>query len=69
MRRIGAYLSGGIDSSAVVMTMAKYASKRVRTFAVGFEEQKYSELKYARAVAEHFETDHHELVVEPGRLY
>jgi len=61
----GAYLSGGIDSSAVVMTMAKYRTERIRTFAVGFQEQRYSELEYARVVARRFDTDHHELIVPP----
>ena len=62
----GAYLSGGIDSSAVVATMVKHSSEPVRTFSVGFREAEYSELDHARIVAEQFGTDHHELVVEPG---
>jgi asparagine synthase (glutamine-hydrolysing) len=62
----GAYLSGGLDSSAVVATMVKHSSEAVRTFSVGFRETDYSELDHARVVAEHFGTDHHELVVEPG---
>src|ERR1039458_9206687 len=61
----GAYLSGGIDSSAVVMTMAKHSTERVRTFSVGFHEPKYSELDHARVIAQRFGTDHHELVVDP----
>jgi asparagine synthase (glutamine-hydrolysing) len=60
----GAYLSGGIDSSAVVATMVKHSTERVRTFAVGFREPKYSELDHARVIAQRFGTDHHELVVE-----
>ena len=62
----GAYLSGGIDSSAVVATMVKHSSVPVRTFSVGFREAEYSELDHARIVAEQFGTDHQELVVEPG---
>ena len=62
----GAYLSGGIDSSAVVATMVRHSSEPVRTFSVGFREAEYSELDHARVVAEQFGTDHHELVVEPG---
>ena len=62
----GAYLSGGIDSSAVVATMVRHSSEPVRTFSVGFREAEYSELDHARAVAEQFGTDHHELVVEPS---
>ena len=59
----GAYLSGGIDSSSVVSTMVKYSSTPVRTFAVGFEEEKYSELAFARLVARQMGTNHDEVVV------
>jgi asparagine synthase (glutamine-hydrolysing) len=59
----GAYLSGGIDSSAVVTTMVKYSSTPVRTFAVGFDEEKYSELSFARLVAGQMGTNHNEVVV------
>jgi asparagine synthase (glutamine-hydrolysing) len=61
----GAYLSGGIDSSAVVATMVKHSATPVRTFSVGFRETEYSELDHARVIAEQFGTDHQELVVEP----
>ena len=61
----GAYLSGGVDSSAIVATMVRQSSERVRTFSVGFRETKYSELDFARAIAGRFETDHHEVVVDP----
>jgi asparagine synthase (glutamine-hydrolysing) len=61
----GAYLSGGLDSSAVVATMARHSPERIRTFSVGFQEGMHSELAFARRVAECFDTDHHELVVEP----
>ena len=59
----GAYLSGGIDSSAVVAAMTRHSPGRVRTFSVGFQESNYSELDYARTIARRFETDHSELVV------
>jgi asparagine synthase (glutamine-hydrolysing) len=59
----GAYLSGGIDSSSVVSTMVKYSSTPVRTFAVGFDEEKYSELAFARLVARQMGTNHNEVVV------
>jgi asparagine synthase (glutamine-hydrolysing) len=59
----GAYLSGGIDSSAVVAAMARHIPGRVRTFSVGFEESNYSELDCARTIASRFGTDHSELVV------
>lgn len=61
----GAYLSGGLDSSAVVSTMVRHSTERVRTFSVGFRETAYSELDQARSIARQFETDHHELVIEP----
>ncbi|MDE2072987.1 MAG: asparagine synthase (glutamine-hydrolyzing) [Alphaproteobacteria bacterium] len=61
----GAYLSGGIDSSAVVAAMSRHSGARIRTFSVGFEDARYSELDHARTVASHFGTDHHELVVTP----
>lgn len=59
----GAFLSGGLDSSAIVGTMVRHSPNPVRTFSVGFEEAPYSELSHARVVAERFQTDHHELVV------
>ncbi len=59
----GAFLSGGIDSSAVVALMARHSDYPVKSFSVGFAESKYSELPYCREIAEQFRTDHHELVV------
>ena len=61
----GAFLSGGIDSSAVVGTMTRHSATPIRTFSVGFEEAQYSELAHARLVADHFGTAHTELVVTP----
>ena len=66
---IGAFLSGGVDSSAVVAFMAKHSEQPIRTYAIGFEggeaEQLYNELPYARRVAGLIGTDHHEIVVKP----
>jgi asparagine synthase (glutamine-hydrolysing) len=58
----GAFLSGGLDSSTIVALMTRHNSK-VRTFSVGFGDERYSELSYAGEVARHLGTDHHELVV------
>ena len=69
---IGAFLSGGVDSSAVVAAMARHSSHPIRTYAIGFEggaaEQLYSELPYARQVAGLFGTEHHEIIVKPDVL-
>ena len=64
-RPLGAFLSGGLDSSAVVGAMAHLSGPRVPTYSIGFGNEEFNELPYARQVAQIFDTDHHELVVQP----
>ncbi len=65
---LGSFLSGGVDSSIVVALMALNSEKPIKTFSIGFKEEKYNELKYARLIADTYKTEHHEFIVEPQSI-
>ncbi len=65
---LGAFLSGGIDSSIIVALMAEGTTEPVKTFSMGFDEHYYSETQFARQVAERYHTDHHEFIFRPPDL-
>ena len=62
---LGAFLSGGADSSTIVALMARFSSGPVKTFSIGFRQKDFDETPYARLVAQKFGTEHHELILEP----
>lgn len=62
----GAFLSGGIDSSAIVGLMSKVSAEKVKTFSITFDESEFSESKYAQLIAKKFNTDHHEIKLSPA---
>jgi asparagine synthase (glutamine-hydrolysing) len=66
--RVGALLSGGIDSSLVVAKMAQLSSQRIRTYSVGFSEDQFNELPFARMVAKKFDTEHTELIISAEQV-
>src|SRR5207248_143456 len=65
---LGALLSGGIDSSAVVAMMARAGGGPVKTFSIGFPDKRYDETRYARMLAERYATEHEEFIVEPDAV-
>ena len=64
----GAFLSGGVDSTAIVGLMSEELATPLQTFSIGFDEADFSELHYARQVAEYWKTDHHEEIVRPDAV-
>jgi asparagine synthase (glutamine-hydrolysing) len=65
---LGAFLSGGVDSSLIVGIMAKLSMSPVKTFSIGFEEKEFDELSYASLVSNYFATEHHEFIVKPNAI-
>jgi asparagine synthase (glutamine-hydrolysing) len=65
---LGAFLSGGVDSSSIVAMMARAGAGRVKTFSIGFNDKNYDERRYARMIAERYGTEHEEFVVEPDAV-
>ena len=65
---VGAFLSGGIDSSIIVGLMASQSTRPIKTFSIGFNDYRFNELEHARRVADKWQTDHQELIVEPDAL-
>lgn len=65
---IGAFLSGGVDSSAVVALMSQLSSHPIKTFSIGFQEEDFNELPYAKIIVDQYKIDHNEFIVQPNAL-
>lgn len=65
---IGTFLSGGVDSSLITAIAARESGQKLSTFSIGFDDEKYNELKYAKIVAKKYNTDHHEINVNPNDI-
>lgn len=65
---LGAFLSGGLDSSTIVAFMADLVNQPVKTFSIGFKDSSYNELRYAKIIANKFQTEHHEFTIEPSAI-
>ena len=65
---LGAFLSGGVDSSSVVSLMSELSSNPIKTFSIGFKEEKFNELRYAKILANKYKTEHHEFIIEPDSI-
>lgn len=65
---LGAFLSGGLDSSSIVAMMSRAMTEPVKSFSIGFDDTTYNELPYARTVAAHFGTDHYEEIIQPNAV-
>jgi len=63
---LGAFLSGGVDSSTIVCMMSELMNQPVKTFSIGFDDPSYNELDYARAVAKHYGAEHQDLIIQPN---
>jgi asparagine synthase (glutamine-hydrolysing) len=66
---LGIFLSGGVDSSAIVAIMSKMVEQPIKTFSVGFQEREANEFYYARLVSKKYKTDHHEITVSPESFF